>query len=70
MPGGRDEVARSKPLFAGISSNTMYRVAGEGFELVDVQRHTISICRYIQGDYLVEIDGAPIFSAVLQPKEI
>ncbi len=42
--------------------NTMYWVvAGDGFELMDGQQRTISICMYVQGDFSVEIDGAPMF---------
>ena len=39
-------VRRSFPL------NTMYwAVAGNGFELMDGQQRTVSICQYVQGDY-------------------
>lgn len=42
--------------------NTMYWVVtGNGFELMDGQQRTISICQYVQGDFAVEIDGAPRF---------
>jgi len=42
--------------------NTMYwAVAGDGFELMDGQQRTISICQYVQGDFSVEIDGSPRF---------
>jgi hypothetical protein len=42
--------------------NTMYwAVAGSGFELMDGQQRTISICQYISGDFSVEIDGSPMF---------
>lgn len=42
--------------------NTMYWVvAGDGFELMDGQQRTISICQYIAGDFAVEIDGSPMF---------
>lgn len=41
--------------------NTMYWVkAGDGFELMDGQQRTISICQYVQGDFSVEIDGSPM----------
>ena len=41
--------------------NTMYWVvAGEGFELMDGQQRTISICQYVQGDFSVAIDGSPM----------
>jgi len=41
--------------------NTMYWVkAGDDhFELMDGQQRTISICRYVAGDFSVEIDGSP-----------
>jgi hypothetical protein len=42
--------------------NTMYwAVAGEGFELMDGQQRTISICQYVQGDFAVNIDSSPMF---------
>lgn len=42
--------------------NTMYwAVAGEDFELMDGQQRTISVCRYVQGEFSVEIDGSPRF---------
>ncbi|MDR1842110.1 MAG: DUF262 domain-containing protein [Holophagales bacterium] len=42
--------------------NTMYwAVAGDGFELMDGQQRTISICQYVQGDFSVEFDGSPMF---------
>lgn len=42
--------------------NTMYwAVVGDGFELMDGQQRTISICQYVQGDFSVEIDGSPMF---------
>jgi HNH endonuclease/Protein of unknown function DUF262 len=42
--------------------NTMYwAVAGDGFELMDGQQRTISLCQYVHGDFAVEIDGSPMF---------
>ena len=42
--------------------NTLYwAVAGDGFELMDGQQRTVSICQYVQGDYSVVIDGSPKF---------
>lgn len=39
--------------------NTMYWVkAADGYELMDGQQRTISICRYVEGDFSVEIEGA------------
>ena len=42
--------------------NTMYWVkAGDDhFELMDGQQRTISICRYVAGDFSIEIDGSPM----------
>jgi hypothetical protein len=42
--------------------NTMYwAVAGDGFELMDGQQRTVSICQYVSGDFSVMIDGSPRF---------
>lgn len=42
--------------------NTMYwAVSGDGFELMDGQQRTVSICQYVQGDFAVEIGGSPMF---------
>lgn len=42
--------------------NTMYwAVSEDGFELMDGQQRTISICQYVQGDFAVLIDGSPMF---------
>lgn len=42
--------------------NTMYwAVAGDGFELMDGQQRTVSVCQYVQGDFPVEVDGSPMF---------
>lgn len=49
--------------------NTMYwAVAGDGFELMDGQQRTVSICQYVQGDFAVEIDGSPRFFNNLTPE--
>ena len=46
----------------GFPLNTMYWVvAGEGYELMDGQQRTISICQYVQGDFPVMIDKTPYF---------
>lgn len=46
----------------GFPLNTMYWAkAGDGFELMDGQQRTVSICQYVQGDYPVEIDGATMY---------
>ena len=50
--------------------NTMYwAVAGDGFELMDGQQRTVSICQYVQGDFAVEIDGSPRFFENLTPEK-
>ncbi|TXT21798.1 MAG: HNH endonuclease [Gallionellaceae bacterium] len=42
--------------------NTMYwAVAGDGFELMDGQQRTVSICQYVHGDFAVEVEGSPMF---------
>lgn len=42
--------------------NTMYWAAtDDGFELMDGQQRTISICQYVQGDFHILIDGNPYF---------
>ena len=46
----------------GFPLNTMYWVVtGDGFELMDGQQRTISICQYVQGDFSVVIEGLPMF---------
>jgi hypothetical protein len=46
----------------GFPLNTMYWVvAGDGYELMDGQQRTISICQYVQGDFALMIDGSPYF---------
>lgn len=53
----------------GFPLNTMYwAVANDGFELMDGQQRTISLCQYVNGDFSVEIDGNP-FSFHNLPKE-
>lgn len=50
--------------------NTMYwAVAGDGFELMDGQQRTVSICQYVQGDYPVVLDGSPRFFNNLTPEK-
>lgn len=44
----------------GFPLNTMYwAVTDDGFELMDGQQRTISLCKYVNGDFSVEIDGNP-----------
>lgn len=53
----------------GFPLNTMYwAVAGDGYELMDGQQRTISICQYVNGDFSVEIGGNPFGFSNL-PKE-
>jgi hypothetical protein len=59
-----ETVRRNFPL------NTMYwAVANDGFELMDGQQRTISICQYVAGDFAVEIDGSPMFFGNLTPEK-
>lgn len=53
----------------GFPLNTMYwAVAGDGYELMDGQQRTISLCQYVNGDYSIEVDGNP-FAFHNLPKE-
>jgi Protein of unknown function DUF262/HNH endonuclease len=53
----------------GFPLNTMYwAVTDDGYELMDGQQRTISICQYVGGEYSVMIDGNPFGFANL-PKE-
>lgn len=46
----------------GFPLNTMYWVvADNGFELMDGQQRTVSICQYVTGDFSVEFNGSPMF---------
>jgi hypothetical protein len=50
--------------------NTMYwAVAGHGFELMDGQQRTVSVCQYVHGDFAVEIDGSPRYFDNLTPEK-
>ena len=50
--------------------NTMYwAVVGDGFELMDGQQRTVSVCQYVQGDFAVETDGSPKFFNNLTPEK-
>ncbi len=56
----RNEVIHT--LRKGFPLNTMYWAsAADGFELMDGQQRTVSICQYVHGDYSVEIDGATLY---------
>ena len=55
----RDEVIHT--VRKGFPLNTMYwAVAGDGFELMDGQQRTASLCRYVAGDFSVLMDGSPM----------
>jgi hypothetical protein len=59
-PKERDQVIHT--LRRGYPLNTMYwAVVGDGFELMDGQQRTISICQYVQGDFSIQIDGRTMF---------
>ncbi|MFM9872010.1 MAG: HNH endonuclease family protein [Fimbriimonadaceae bacterium] len=46
----------------GFPLNTMYWVvAGDGFELMDGQQRTVSICQYVAGDFSVIVDDSPMY---------
>lgn len=56
----RNEVIHT--LRRGFPLNTMYWAkADEGFELMDGQQRTISICQYVHGDYPVTMDDATMY---------
>ena len=55
----RDEVIQT--VRKGFPLNTMYwAVSGDGFELMDGQQRTVSLCRYVAGDFSVLVDGSPM----------
>ncbi len=42
--------------------NTMYwAVAEDGYELMDGQQRTVSICQYVAGDFSIPVDGSPMY---------
>ena len=44
----------------GFPLNSMYwAVDGDGFEVMDGQQRTISICQYVNGEFSVDFDGMP-----------
>lgn len=44
----------------GFPLNTMYwAVDGDGFEVMDGQQRTISICQYVNGEFSIDFDGMP-----------
>lgn len=56
----RNEVIRT--VRRGFPLNSMYWAeAGEGYELMDGQQRTISIARYVNNDFSVDVDGSPMF---------
>jgi hypothetical protein len=67
--GPKDRNAVIDTVRKGFPLNTMYwAVADSGFELMDGQQRTISLCQYVNGDFSIEIDGNP-FSFHNLPKE-
>ncbi|HDS1612460.1 DUF262 domain-containing protein [Stenotrophomonas maltophilia] len=55
----RNEVI--KTVMRGFPLNTMYwAVSDDGYELMDGQQRTISICQYVHGDFSVVVDGNPM----------
>jgi hypothetical protein len=63
---GKQREAVIETVRKGFPLNTIYwAVASDGFELMDGQQRTISICQYVQGDFSIEIDGSPRFFANL-----
>lgn len=60
--GERQRNAVIQTVIKGFPLNTMYwAVSGEGYELLDGQQRTISICQYVNGEYSVELEGTPLF---------
>lgn len=57
----RNEVIRT--VRRGFPLNSMYWATSDDgtYELMDGQQRTISICRYVQGDFSVDVDGSPMF---------
>lgn len=46
----------------GFPLNTMYwAVVGDEFELMDGQQRTVSICKYVNGEFSIDLDGSPRF---------
>lgn len=46
----------------GFPLNTMYwAVSDGGFELMDGQQRTISLCQYVNGEFAIDVDGSPRF---------
>jgi hypothetical protein len=64
----RNEVINT--VFKSFPLNTMYwAVAGDGFELMDGQQRTVSICQYVSGQFSVDIDGSPKMFHNLTPDQ-
>lgn len=60
----RNEVIRT--VRRGFPLNSMYwAVSGDDddctYELMDGQQRTISICRYVEGDFSVDVEGSPMY---------
>lgn len=57
-------------VWKGFPLNVMYWVRnGEGFELLDGQQRTISICQYISGEYLMNFGGNLVGFDNLTPEQ-
>lgn len=60
--GAKERNAVIDTVRKGFPLNTMYwAVAGDGYELMDGQQRTISLCQYVSGDFSVEVDGSPMY---------
>ncbi len=67
----RERNAVIDTVFKGFPLNVMYWVEDEqgGYELLDGQQRTISICQYCNGDFSMLIDGKPRTFGNLTPYE-
>ena len=57
----RNEVIRT--VRRNFPLNSMYWAdsGDDNYELMDGQQRTISVCRYVQGDFSVDVDGSPMY---------
>ncbi len=65
----RNEVIRT--IRKAFPLNVMYWVVRDdgGYEVMDGQQRTISLCQYVNGDFSVEFDGNPYTFHNLTPDE-
>lgn len=65
----RDDVIRT--VRKSFPLNAMYwaKCSGDGYELIDGQQRTLSICRYIAGDFSVKFEGMPQYFSGLTESE-